>query len=103
MSWWIARTDDRGRRELWGIDFDPLLTLVVISLPLITLLLNGLLSLTMLVAGVTCLVISKVSLFRRGIWVSWGPRMMSARSSAIYKLGYVLMAAGAVLRLTLHV
>jgi len=70
MSWWIARTDDRGRRELWGIDFDPLLTLVVISLPLITLLLNGLLSLTMLVAGVTCLVTSKVSVFRRGIWVS---------------------------------
>ena len=103
MSWWISRTDDRGRRELWAIDFDPLLFLVLISLPLITLLLNGLLSLTILVAGLACLVISKVSLFRRGVWVSRGPKMMSARSAAIYKLGYLLMAVGAGPRLTLHV
>ena len=30
-----------------------------------------------LVAGVGCLVVSKISLFRREVWVSWGPKVMT--------------------------
>lgn len=103
MSWWVSRTGKQGTPELWAIDFDPVLAIVVATVPLIVLLSYGLLSVAILAVGFSCLVIAKVSLFRRGVWVSWGPKLMSARASAIYKIGYLLIAIGAVLRLTVRV
>jgi len=103
MSWWISRTGAKGRRELWAVDVDPLLAIVLLALPLAVLLSGGLLSVSLLVLGFICLVVSKVSLFRRGIWHSWGPRLMSARNATIYKVGYSLVGFGALLRLALRV
>ncbi len=102
MSWWISRTGASGRRELWAVDVDPLLAVVLLALPLAVLLSDGLLSVSLLVLGYVCLVVSKVSLFRRGIWFSWGPRLMSARNATLYKVGYSLVGFGALLRLVLR-
>jgi hypothetical protein len=103
MSWWISRTGAGGRRELWAVDVDPLLAMVLLALPLAVLLSGGLLSVSLLVLGFICLVVSKMSLFRRGVWFSWGPRLMSARNATIYKIGYSLVGFGALLRLALRV
>ena len=48
----------------------------------------------LIVTGFLCVVAAKISLFRRGIWRSWGPRMMTRGWSCSYKIGYVLMATG---------
>jgi len=102
MSWWISRTGANGRRELWAVDVDPNLAMVLLALPLAVLLSDGLLSVSLLVLGFICLAVSKLSLFRRGIWFSWGPRLMSARNATIYKVGYSLVGFGALLRLALR-
>ena len=87
MSWWFYRSGEHGTRELWAIDFDPLLTIFVLLIPVSILLIDGLLSLFLLSCGFVCLLIAKVSLFRRGVWVSWGPRLMSVDNAKLYRVG----------------
>lgn len=103
MSWWTTKRGPDGTHELWAIDVDPLLTIVVLVLPIGFLLMNGLLSTSLLVAGGSCVVLAKISAFRRGTWISWGPRAFSARGVVLYKTGYALIVVGAVLRLVLRV
>jgi hypothetical protein len=103
MSWWTTKRGDRGTQELWMIDIDPMLTMIFLGLPILVLLANGLLSTSLLIAGGLCVIVAKISLFRRGVWISWGPRLLSARGAAVYKAGYALIACGAVLRLVLRV
>ena len=103
MSWWFYRSGKPGTRELWAIDFDPLLTSFVLGIPVAILLIDGLLSLFLLSRGFVCLLIAKVSLFRRGVWVSWGPRLMSVGNAKLYRVGYLLIGIGAFLRVFLHV
>jgi len=55
-----------------------------------------------LAVGLLCLLLSKASLFRRGIWVSWGPRLMTKWWARLYKAGYVLMFVGAFLLLLVY-
>jgi hypothetical protein len=100
--WWVSEAEERGRRELSAIDVDPLLAVCVIAFPMILLVVNGLLSWALFAVGLACLIVAKISLFRRGIWVSWGPTLMSARAANIYKLAYVLLVAGAFVRLVLR-
>ena len=73
------------------------------ALPIIFLVNHGLLSTALLLAGFMCLVVAKLSLFRRGTWVSWGPRLLSARNASLYKAAYALIVCGAALRLVLGV
>jgi hypothetical protein len=103
MSWWTTKRGDRGTQELWVIDVDPMLTMLFVGLPILLLLVNGLLSTSLLVAGGLCVIVAKISLFRRGTWISWGPRLLSARCATVYKTGYALIACGAALRLVLRV
>jgi len=50
-----------------------------------------------LTVGFLCLLAAKFSLFRRGIWMSWGPGHMPVGWSRLYKFAYVLMGIGALL------
>src|SRR5207249_12045958 len=43
-----------------------------------------------------------ISLFRRGIWVSWGSGPMTVWWSRVYKLGYILISVGVALILVAH-
>jgi hypothetical protein len=49
----------------------------------------------LIVVGFLCVVAAKISLLRRGIWGSWGPRTMTTGWARLYKVGYVLMGIGA--------
>ncbi len=50
-----------------------------------------------LVIGFICLVAAKLSVFRRAVWVSWGPGPMTTWWSRLYKFAYVLVGIGALL------
>ena len=106
MSLWLYRRDKNGKKILWQIDFDPMIILVVIGLlaalfigpsvfrnpSIIKMFPFGLLS-----AGLACLIVSKISLYKRGIWFSFGPGFMTKGYAKLYKAGYLLLGVGTLL------
>ena len=102
MSLWIRHRDKSGR-HFWLIDTHPVLLLVAIPVIMIAAvtLPELLWKTTMIIAGsgIICLAVAKISLFRQGIWNSWGRRYMTKRNALIYKAGYTLLGSGAVLML----
>jgi hypothetical protein len=110
MSWWVYGKDRSGKRVVWQIDVDFMQVVFVLGL-LVTFFAPALLrgpmaifadGIRFLVAGVACLLVSKTSLFRRGMWVSWGPAAMTKWWARVYKLGYALMAIGVFLVLVAY-
>lgn len=110
MSWWALRTDKMGRRHLWLIDSPPLLIPMLFGLfvglifPLIASTVRNPMpfaigAVGIMLLGYACLVVAKVSLFRRAIWVSWGPRRMSRNHARLYRTAYALMVSGGTLLL----
>ncbi|CAN5916328.1 hypothetical protein BH23PLA1_BH23PLA1_25790 [soil metagenome] len=110
MSWWITRSSKEGGRDIWLID-GPSCTFLVMLLGLLLAILLPMPSilrqtartepegfvvaaLGFLVVGVLCLVVPKVSLFRRGIWTSWGPKLMTRWNARMYKAGYTAIGIG---------
>jgi hypothetical protein len=105
MSFWIYKKDKKGRNILWQIDYDPMVFMVIIGLlaalvgptifsnPTFIIISPFLLML----AGFICLIIAKVSLWKKGIWQSFGTRHMSLGYAALYQAAYILMTAGIVM------
>ena len=102
MSLWIRHRDKSGK-HFWLIDTHPVLLLVAIPVIMIaTVTFPELLGKTTMIiagSGIICLAAAKISLFRQGIWISWGPRYMTKRNALFYKAGYRLLGTGAVLLL----
>jgi hypothetical protein len=102
MSLSIRHRDKFGR-HCWLIDIHPLLLLFVIPVFMVAPLVYPELftKTTMIIAGsgIICFAVGKVSLFRQGIWISWGPRYMTRRNVLLYKTGYALLGSGAALML----
>src|SRR5258706_13810618 len=48
----------------------------------------------LLAIGFLFFLAAKVSLFRRDIWTSWGPKQMTLCWARLYKTGYALMGIG---------
>jgi len=48
----------------------------------------------LVIPGTVLLAIAKTSLFRQGMWISFGDRKMSGRISNCYRLGYYLIFWG---------
>jgi uncharacterized membrane protein YvlD (DUF360 family) len=109
MSLWVYKKDNTGKRHLWQIGFDPLIIIVVIGLvaaliwphifqtPWFILIIP----LVLLTAGLALLIISKLSLYWKGIWFSFGPGLMSKGYVTTYKVAYVLIVMGVLLLLML--
>lgn len=102
MSWWVYGKDKSGRRVVWEIDVDFMQVVFVLGI-LATFFAPALLrgptaifadGIRFIGAGLACLVVSKVSLFRRGVWFSWGPRAMTKWWARLYKVGYAIIAIG---------
>lgn len=102
MSWWVYRRNADGRHEVWQIDVDLMSIVFVLGLLVVFIVprwMRGPVAIAsdggvVLSAGLMCLVAAKISLFRRGVWVSWGPRLMTKWWARLYKLGYALMFVG---------
>ena len=110
MSLWVRRQDKDGKRILWQIDFDPMIILVVIGLiaafigpvlfqnpSIIKVFPFGLLC-----AGLVCIIISKISLYKKGTWFSFGAGLMTKSYAKLYKIGYLIIGAGTLLLLVLY-
>ena len=102
MSFWIYRRDSQNKKQLWQVDAPVelvllatgfLLSLIVVAAQRFSTpfaIAAGLITLT----GLILLVLCKLSLFRRGVWVSWGSSRMSKGYASLYKLAYGLMFVG---------
>jgi hypothetical protein len=55
----------------------------------------------LLTVGLACLIISKITLYKQGIWFSFGPALMSKRYAKVYKIAYILIGLGTLLLLLL--
>ena len=104
MSWWIYGRDKDGRPHVWQVDVDPLLILIVIGL-LVGLILPNMIrrpsrvaagALALTVAGLGCITAAKTSLWRQGIWTSWGPRRMTRGYATLYRWGWAGIGVGIV-------
>ncbi len=106
--WWYGRKRN-GRRYLWQIDTEPFAIAMTIVFVVVAVALNLLsnlslaisLSFVLLIGGLACLVVAKISLYRQGIWLSFGPGHMSRGYARLYKIAYVLMGVAALLTLLL--
>jgi hypothetical protein len=106
MSWWIQRKGSDGKQHLWAIDIDPMAIVLLIAFlaafagptiirnPFSTL---AIFASSIITIGLVFLTISKISLYRQGIWCSWGTRLMTKGNARLYFLGYALIAVGAFL------
>jgi hypothetical protein len=47
------------------------------------------------ILGLIFLIIAKISLFRQGIWSSFGSKLMTRGYAKLYKLSYIFMGIGA--------
>ena len=100
MSWWSYEKDASGRviyvsSEYSGIYF---FLLISISLVFAQYVFNPTGTVRFLLwSGFGCILLAKLSLFRRGIWNSWGTRQMTVRWARLYKLGYALIGLAVVL------
>ena len=105
MSFWIYRKDKSGKKSLYSIDF-PYESLIILIILLCGLFASRYIydktkfaydSIGLLIVGFVFLLIAKISLFRKGIWNSWGSSLMSTPFKYLYWTGYILMILGIVL------
>ncbi|HNS20283.1 MAG TPA: hypothetical protein PKH24_07275 [Sedimentisphaerales bacterium] len=109
MSFWLDTRGKGGKGHLWQIDTDPFAVIgalafaaVVVGMGLIVHpVLTGWLSVVLLLSGLACLTAAKISLYRQGTWLSFGPALMSRGCASLYKVAYVLMGMGVLLALLL--
>lgn len=98
--WWYGRSRG-GKRYWWLIDTDPMAVLLMVPFIATVIVLNLLsqpfVPVGFILGGLACLTVAKTSLFRQGIWFSFGPGLMSQGYARLYKVGYVLIGVGALL------
>jgi len=88
------------KEKLTWIDIEPMIAIIIIGLMVAMIGPNNLRKIMLIlpfalsIIGLVFLIISKVSLFRQGIWFSFGSKFMTRGYSRIYKLSYILIAIG---------
>lgn len=105
MSFWWYKRDKGGKKILWQIEFYPMVFMLIIGMlaALVGPSLYGepkfiiLFPFLLMFAGLICLIIAKVSLYKKGIWTSFGTKHMSLGYVALYQAAYILMSAGIVM------
>jgi hypothetical protein len=105
MSLWWHKRDKSGKKLLWQIDFEPLSVMMLFAL-LFALIGPGIVGnpsriilfpFALLLIGFTCLLISKISIYRKGIWLSFGSKHMSKGYATLYRTAYILIGLGVLL------
>ena len=100
MSWWSYEKDASGRVIYVSSDYSGIYPFLVFLFLMgaMQYLVNPTGAVRFLLwSGFGCILLAKLSLFRRGIWNSWGTGQMTARWARLYKLGYTLIGLAVVL------
>ncbi len=94
-------------KKVW-IDIEPMPAIMIIGLlaaligpKLLTVI--AILPFALSLLGLAFLIIAKVSLFRRGIWFSFGSKLMARGYARLYKLSYILIGIGVLFLLLLAI
>lgn len=103
MSFWIYKKDKKGKTSIYTVPFLPL-EFIMLFIGLLAVLIVpryfcnstqlGIDSLALAIFGFALLFISKITLFRKGIWNSWGTKLMSKPFKYVYWCGYILIGLG---------
>lgn len=102
MSFWIYRKNKEGKREVYSVTIPFELLMIAFGLLAAIFIPRYIInpghalkdSFLIVVVGFVLFAISKVSLYRKGIWNSWGARLMDKPYRFLYRFGYLLMALG---------
>lgn len=105
----VVRETPASHRQprLSRICVDPLMTVILLGL-LVGLVMPNILhrptraavgALALMVVGLCCLTLAKSSLWRQGIWTSWGSGRMTKGYAILYKCGWVGIGTGVLLLL----
>jgi len=105
MSFWIHTKDKNGQPTTILVDLPPIGILLAVVVCFLTQVFFfyyntparlGWHSMGMMAVGIMSLIAAKASLFRQGIWRSWGPGRMTKPFRILYFAAYVLMVIGVV-------
>jgi len=112
MSFWIYRKNKDGKVNIFAAEVP--IMLVVMVLGLLASFLGPaayetshnpsrllIYCISFIGIGFSCILVAKVSLFRKGIWCSWGGSLMSKPFRIVYKCGYTFLVLGILLSLPL--
>lgn len=105
MSIWLGKPDRNGKRSIYFAEI-PYQVLLAVFLAIFVLVLPRYLgrpelvlldSAVVMAVGFIMYLASKISLFVKGVWVSWGPGRMAAPFKVLYLLGIALIVLGALM------
>jgi len=88
------------KEKLTWIDVEPIFAIMIVGLLAALIGLNNLLKIIVIlpfalsIVGLVFLIISKVSLFKQGIWFSFGSKLMTRGYARLYRLSYILLGVG---------
>jgi hypothetical protein len=105
MSWWTYKKDKDGKVYLISSDITFVMFPIMLFMALFVAIFFANPTGTvrfLLWSGLSCLLAAKVSLFRRGIWSSWGPGQMTKPWSRVYTVGYVLIGVGTLMTIAAY-
>ena len=102
MSIWLGKPGRNGKRSIYFAEIPYQVLLAVFLAILVSALprylgrpeLVVLDSAVIMAVGFIMYLTSKISLFVKGVWVSWGPGRMVAPFKAVYVLGIALIVLG---------
>ena len=108
MSYWFYKEDESGKQRLFAVDV-PFPVIIMLFGMLGALFMPRHMHLHELVTdgsylisvGFFFLIVSKISLFSKGFWISWGPKFMSKSFRCLYMVGYVFIGMGTLLILSI--
>src|SRR5262249_11666791 len=94
--------DSQGQPKISRICVEPMMLLITMGLLVGLVVPNILLrptrgaiaAVVCMVAGIACLAIAKASLWRQGIWTSWGSRRMTNGYAVLYKWAWAGIGTG---------
>jgi hypothetical protein len=103
MSFWIYQKEKNGKTSVYSVSI-PFLESIIIVMALIAAILApgymcnstqfGIDSMYLSAVGFLLVLISKITLFKRGIWNSWGSKQMTTPFKSVYLSGYTLIGLG---------
>ena len=109
MSFWIYKKNKEGKKEMFSVTIPIEMLMIIIGLLTALIVPRYLIkpirimtdSMFIVILGFILFAIAKVSLFSKGIWNSWGSKLMNTPYRILYRTGYILMGIGVVVLLVL--
>ena len=95
MSFWFSTRSKSGKYTTWSVGTDAFYLLILAMLVFVAIsrvpLPIGIGGIASMLMGWALILMAKIELFRKGVWVAWGTSQMNARSARLYRNGYAII------------